>query len=542
MKSNNNLHYYIIYFIGFFHWFFFFYFVDFYNYQNININDEIKVLHEKSSNIKFDISEGLTFKSPYSIKKLSDNYLKGDRDLIKKIINKPKISNFFKKKKFLTSDWSNEHNVLNVIQYALKNKTMPYHSEYGVGNGPKENRFLGNPMISISPQLLILNFFDTQTSFFINLIFMYSIGFIGCILFRKEFKLNNTAFVFLFCIFNFNGYFVQKITAYGPHLLGYYIIPFFLYFIFKTYKLKKNRTLFVKAGMLIGVTNSLILLQGSIHLYTCCVTFLCLWAIFNLRLYLVSFFAFTTNFALSSIKIFPAFFAYGNIENHRYWEAGGYSNLSTFFESLVATKNIFDHPVAGYHELSLYVSFFGLMLLIYFAFIYPLTNDQNNNYNFFKKFGLPILIMIFISFRHFKHLIIPQWIPLLNSESVTTRYMIIPLLVILFISVIYFQKFIKTSFKSLKIKVVVYFSMTLMIISLFNHSRLWRMHLIENKFLWYEKLISLNYNNLEKPLINNNYNDTFYIYSFWLGLFFSIITLFTVIFFFIIKRNKKGDL
>ena len=542
MKINNKLNFFIIYFIGILHWIFFFYFVDFYSYNKIKIFDEIKIINEKSDNINFDTSNRIILNSPISVKKISDNYLKGDKELLKNFIQEPKFSNLFQNRKFINRDWSNEHNALNVIKYSLKNKIMPYHSDYGVGNAPNKKRFLGNPMISISPQLLLINFFETETFFFINLIFMYSVGFIGCILFKNHFNLGNTAFLFLFSIFNFNGYFVTKISAYGPHLLGYYIIPFFLYFIFKTYNLQKSRISFIRSGVLIGIANSLILLQGSIHLYTCCVTFLCFWAIFNLRFYIVSFFAFLSNFALSSIKIFPAFLAYGNIGNHRYWEAGGYSNLSSFFESMVVTKNIFDPPLSGYHELSLFVSFFGLILLIYFAFIYPLTNDQNNKYKFFMRFGIPVILMIFISFRHFKHIIIPQWIPLLNSESVTTRYMIIPLIVVLFISVIYFQKFLNTGFRSLKVKLVVYFSLFMMIISLFNHSRIWRMHVIENKYLWYEKLVSISHNKINLPIISNSYNDTIYIYSIWIGLLVSIITLLLIIFLFMFNNEKERQM
>ena len=125
-------------------------------------------------------------------------------------------------------------------------------------------------------------------------------------------------------IYNFNGYFVEKVTAYGSHLMGYFILPFFLYFLFLASNPEniqlRNR---INIGIAIGISNALILLQGSIHIYSICVTFFALWALFNYRLYILSLTAFTTNFALSAIKILPGYLAYGRIENHRYWEAGG---------------------------------------------------------------------------------------------------------------------------------------------------------------------------------------------------------------------------
>ena len=150
---------------------------------------------------------------------------------------------------------------------------------------------------------------------------------------------------------------------------------------------------------------------------------------------------------------------------------------------------------------------------------------------------MPIVIMIFISFRHFKHLIIPQWIPLLNSESVTTRYMIIPLLVILFIAAINLQDFIEKNFTKFRIKIAIYLPILLMFFSLINHSRYWRMHLIENQMLWYQKLSSFSYPITSKIIIENNYNDSFYIYSFWIGFIITFITIILLTFWFILKKN-----
>ena len=99
-----------------------------------------------------------------------------------------------------------------------------------------------------------------------------------------------------------------------------------------------------------------------------------------------------------------------------------------------------------------------------------------------------------------------------------------------------------TGFRSLKVKLVVYFSLFMMIISLFNHSRIWRMHVIENKYLWYEKLVSISHNKINLPIISNSYNDTIYIYSIWIGLLVSIITLLLIIFLFMFNNEKERQM
>ena len=330
---------------------------------------------------------------------------------------------------------------------------------------------------------------------------MFTIGYIGCLFFKRKFKLGYLSFIFLFLIYNFNGYFVEKVTAYGSHLMGYFILPFFLYFLFLASNPEniqlRNR---INIGISIGIANALILLQGSIHIYSICVTFFALWALFNYRLYILSLIAFTTNFALSAIKILPTYLSYGRIENHHYWEGGGYGSLSSFFEGFTVLKTPLNFPEFSNHELSLYIGFFGTIFLVFFGFIYPFMNEQKNRFNYWSKFGMPIAIMIFISFRHFKHLIIPQWIPLLNSESVTTRYMIIPLLVILFIAVINFQHFIDKGLNRIRIKITIFSLISLIFYSLINHSSHWRMHLIDNEDLWYLKLLSINPFQNTRPL------------------------------------------
>ena len=42
---------------------------------------------------------------------------------------------------------------------------------------------------------------------------MYTIGFIGCLLFKFKFNISNFPFFLLFIFFNFNGYIVEKIAA-----------------------------------------------------------------------------------------------------------------------------------------------------------------------------------------------------------------------------------------------------------------------------------------------------------------------------------------
>ena len=535
MKKNYFI-YFFIYLIGIFHWLFFFYFVDYYEYKKTDIREEIKITNYNSHIMSVNLDGKFFFKIPISVKKLSDRILKGDKELLKSIRNKADIKNLFKAKKFSENDLYTEHKALEVWKNSIENNIIPYHSSYGVGNGPKLDRFLGNPMITISPQIFLLKFISTQAFYFINLLFMFTIGYLGCIFIKKKFNLGFAAFIIFLLIYNFNGYFITKIPNYGPHFMGYFILPFFLCFVFIASKYKEEIiSKKISIGILLGLSNALILLQGSIHLYTISVTFLIFWGIWNYKLYIITFSSFIINFLLSSIKIIPAYLSYGSSENHRYWEAGGYGNLSTFFNGFVSAKEVFSYPPFSIHEFSLYISFFGLLFICIFGF-YNFFDDRKGDKQIFKSLSIPVLLLIFISFRHFKHLILPNWIPLLNSESVTSRYMIIPLLVISLIAVINFQNIIKNSFFNLKIKIVTYSFILFLFLSLMNNSRIWRMHQVENKMLWYNKLTSINPIMNNKPLIENNFNDIIYINSFWFGSFITLTTVLFIILWFVKLR------
>ena len=101
----------LIYLVGILHWIFFFYFVDYYEYNNENIFDEIKIINEKTDDFV-----------AVSVNKIGNSYLDNDKDLIKSFIEKPNLQKLFKYKKFNYSDWKSEHKAYEVYKYSLNNK------------------------------------------------------------------------------------------------------------------------------------------------------------------------------------------------------------------------------------------------------------------------------------------------------------------------------------------------------------------------------------------------------------------------------------
>ena len=559
----------LIYFVGILHWLFFFLFVDYYNYTNDefdksykiikysnyddsiigkNIYTHVAILNLNGEYLVGDVNKMNNFKYSFkSIKDVNDNIMKGDKDLLTNIKNNFNIKKLFELKKFTYSDWRYENYVYDVIKNSLENKIIPFHSKYGVGNAPNNDRFLGGLMYTISPQIIFSLFFESQSFFIINLLLMYTIGFIGCLLIKKYYKLGFNSFIILFIIYNFNGYFVEKISAYGPHILGYYFTPFIIFSALRISEMRKlNNVNYYKWSILWGLSLTAILLQGSLHLYVQFITFTLIWTVFNYRLWKLSFLALIISFLSGSIRILPAIFAYGGKANPHAFVWGGYQSFTEIIQSFYILHSHLQDPVFHWWERSLYISYFGFIFIVVFSMWAYLKIGVTINFSIFKKklsindfswikfkfdkyIYLTLFIIVCLSIRFWKNFMIPPWIPLLNAESMTTRYMIIPLLFLLFISVINLQGFInKYSYKKLLIYIINFCSL-FMTIFIFNHSRIWRMHKIQTEENWYHSLYSIPAFVMNDPYWINKPDDIFYIFSFWLGLIISIISILFII-------------
>ena len=111
------------------------------------------------------------------------------------------------------------------------------------------------------------------------------------------------------------------------------------------------------------------------------------------------------------------------------------NRISIALNAFVNLRTHLDAPIYGWWESSLYVSLIGLFMLVYFGMWGPFLKLEWSKFNGWKSLALPCFIILIISFRRFKFFLIPNWIPLLNAESVTARYMIIPLVIVSIVNI-----------------------------------------------------------------------------------------------------------
>ena len=120
-------------------------------------------------------------------------------------------------------------------------------------------------------------------------------------------KLAFWSFTFLFLLFNFNGYWVEKVTAYGPGYMGYFLIPFVIYALLRIAELDRSDTSGqYRWGIFLGVFTAAILFQGTFHLYVELITFIILWGIVNFRYWPAIISSLFVSFSLCTVRILPS--------------------------------------------------------------------------------------------------------------------------------------------------------------------------------------------------------------------------------------------
>ena len=439
------------------------------------------------------------------------------------------------------NDWHKELEYLRLLKEAWIQKELPFFVPNFIelfGSSGDGESFLAMPIYTFSVQSFLLFFLDPMAFHIINHFLMILLGIWGCYLLKKEFKLNIIPFLFLLLTFNFYGGFVSKISAYGPSQLGYYFSPFIMYLIFWLSK-QENKLNFkqeLNVSILLSLSLSAIIFQGSLHYFVQWITFIIFWGIFNYKYLRLLISSACITILLSAVRIFPA--AVQNVSEINSREIRGYGfNPEFFLQTFVSIREITDIPVFSWWDFSNYISIFGLVMIsIFGCLIYFFKKTDLLNIN---NLLFPLGIIFIISFYNFRELLVPNFIPLLNIESVTTRYMFIPCLFLIVIASFNSDK-VFSQLRNLKTKAIICLILIAHAFFLYSNLYIWSLQKIQQDLYNYgqDELIK----NLElikfNLFISTPIKEGFYIDSFYYGFLTSSITLALVITFLFHSRIK----
>lgn len=378
---------------------------------------------------------------------------------------------------FRPYDWGKEFIYYSVLQRAIETGTTPYHIPLAFHGS---NRFLALPEINLSPQIFLLPAMGVGTFVMLNTVLLYAAGFVGSLLIRRRYSLSPLSFTVFFLLFNFNGHIVAHLGVGHSMWGGYFLLPFLFLFVLELLEGAPWRT----SALKIAFALSAILLQGSFHVYIWCLLFLVFLLAFNWKHVKPLAVAIAASVVLSAYRLLPALFALWGKKEKFIW------SYPTPLELLDALTTIRESPperlkpwgTAGWWEHDVYIGLIGLAVLIVFGIGLRFSKREDLDRYRYKALDVPMFLMTLLSISYIHAFITRIPIPLLKSERVAMRLVIIPVVVLTLLSVIRMEAVLKRVKQTFKLRFVAVCALVLVALSFVDHSYLWSIARLDRIF------------------------------------------------------------
>lgn len=379
---------------------------------------------------------------------------------------------------------------LSVTQEAIRSFRIPLYVSEKKGLKEVTNLFLSIPDQILSPDIILLNFLSIKQFIVFHILIFYSLGFWGLILFKQKFKLSFFAFLFIFFLFNFNGHIVSHISVGHLTWASYFLFSFFFLLIFELFK---DQSIGWNWIAKMSFLQLLIFISGGYHQFVWILMFLAIILFINKNNKKAIFLSILFSILVNLFRILPASLLTGKL---KLGFMAGFPSTESIIEGIYKTTSIestlfFDNTkvnVLGW-ELNFFLGLVGLLYLAYFGFQFF---KNNKNYDEFKLI-IPSAIFLILSIGNFYKVFLSSGIPFLSGERISSRFIIMTILIFVFTSTIQLQKLLSQN-KSTYIKLGLLLLILLIANDLMNHVSGWEIKIISNKFpseIYY--LLSLGY-------------------------------------------------
>lgn len=415
--------------------------------------------------------------------------------------------------KFTYLDWVYDTGPRYVFLYnAINSNSLPLHMSNQSGLVCITDRYFSVPDVIISPQIILLKILTPERFIVFNIFFLYTLGFLGLLIIRKKFSLNILSFAILFLLFNFNGHILSHLAVGHMPWMGYFLLPFYIIQIFNLLESKQNWC-WVTTTSLVMLT---MFLQGSFHLYIHCLMFLFLIGITDRKNIFMSLTTVIVSLLISMIRIAPSVLILDKFNTVFH---GGFPSMLTILKALTQI-NLPDvrlyvpgGKTMGWWEFNFYIGVLGLLFIAIFGFYKWLLNNKEEK---FKRLLFPIIVMTVLSMGNVYE--IANYLPIPTGERVTTRFILLPLLFMIVISAIQFNKWFCINEKCKEIR---FFAGIILVIignDLWQNFKVWE---ISNMIKVFDQITFFP----DMWYVANRYYDHVYIFALKMGAFLTIITI-----------------
>ena len=378
---------------------------------------------------------------------------------------------------FKPHDWGKEFIYYSILSQSIKSGNMPYHIPLAFQG---TNRFLALPETNLSPQIFLLPLMSVGTFIVFNVLLLYSAGFIGTLLLKRRYSLSLLSFTVFFLLFNFNGHIVAHLGVGHSMWAGYFLLPFLFLFLLELLEGSPWRTSSIKIAFVI----SAILLQGSFHVYIWCLLFLIFMLAFNWKFAKPLIASIVVSGILSAYRLLPAIFALWGKKEKFVW------SYPTPLELLDALTTIREAPpdrvrpwgTAGWWEYDIYVGLIGLALLLVFGIWLRFSKHDYLDKFRYPALDIPIFAMTVLAISYFQAFITRIPIPILKSERVPMRFVVIPVVALALLSSIRMESVLARVKQTFKFRFIAIATLVLMALNFLDHSFIWSVGRLDKQF------------------------------------------------------------
>jgi len=339
-------------------------------------------------------------------------------------------------------DWLEASKRYAFLRDALLTGQLPLHMPGTSGLRTITDRYMSVADTLISPQVFLLRYLDIGHFALVNVVLLFSLGFVGMLILRKRYSLSPVAFTAMFFLFTFNGHISDHLAVGHVHWAGYFLIPFFALLIFDALEDRVGWRWILLMSLLLFV----IFLQGTFHLFIMCLAFMGVMALSNRRLLLPLAGGITFSILLSMIRILPPALDASKFDTEFLF---GFTSVGEMLTALVNLKIPgFDEVVhlgwlnpLGYWELDYFLGVVGLAFVICLAVVPWLRSDASLGR--YHALWIPVAVFSVLSIGQVYKLIHILRVPFLSSQRVSSRFLFLPLAMLIFLAAIHLQEHFK---------------------------------------------------------------------------------------------------
>jgi hypothetical protein len=369
-------------------------------------------------------------------------------------------------------DWPEKIMLYTALQQSLHTGQLPWRSSLVIHDN---DRLLGNPQLPLAPDIFLLAVLPVRMVIPVAGLCWYSVGFAGSLALRRQFRLGLAPFIAWWLLFNANGHLISHLCVGHVEWFAVFLLPFLLAALLRLLDCPRPPA---RAGLPLGFWLGALTLPGAFHLFIWCMLFvlLLLPVARGRRAALTA--ALCAAAGLALYRLLPALVVFGHSPYpFRAW----FISLDVWLRGLLLalphnTLYLCGGRMTGWWEFDFFIGFTGLLFVAGLGVFVRLRRQGLPAPAVYRALDLPLVALTLLAF-----LPLPVWLDLPVVERVVTRFFFVPLVVLMLLAVVRWQRLRETS-RFARQPLLTTLLLGGMAAELFQHARLWRPLVAEQLF------------------------------------------------------------